>query len=363
VLDMTRGPDPWEAYPTPPDEQPQVLHVVDDPEEPPEDDPGPMPTPPDPGEREVGRPRIRLLTRSELGALPEPAPLIENTLDRRTVALLAGYWGTLKSFIALDWALSLATGHPWQGRPTITGPVIYVAAEGAYGIHKRVDAWEYAWGGGKPTPDDMLRVYPAPLNLLRPDEVRELCAMADGAALVVVDTVNRCAVGGDENSAKDMGLFVDALYRVREATAGGAVLALHHTGKDKTTIRGSSALEAGVDTVYQTEGDHTGISLTRSKRKDGPPFDVHQLRLETMLESGVVVRHRVRQTAGETELVSHFVSHFSSTGAPAAQLRDSLPDMSRSTFYRALNALVSGGVLRNEGTEQRPFYRLAGEEP
>jgi RecA-family ATPase len=119
----------------------------------------------------------------------------------------------------------------------------------------------------------MFCVYPAPLNLLRDNEMRELCAMADGMALVVIDTVNRCAVGGDENSARDMGIFVDAAYKVREATGDGIVLALHHTGKDKATIRGSSALEAGVDCIYQTEGDHVGITLKRTKRKDGPPDD------------------------------------------------------------------------------------------
>jgi hypothetical protein len=326
---------------------------------PPEDDPGPMPTPDHDGW--TGQPALadRLLTRSQLDSLPEPKPLIENTLDRRTVALLGGYWGTLKSFVALDWALSIANGHPWQGRATVTAPVIYIAAEGAYGITKRVTAWEYAWRKGEPTDDDMFRVYPAPINLLQTDQVRELCAMATGMALIVIDTVNRCAVTGDENSARDMGLFVDALYRIREATTDGTVLPVHHTGKDKTTIRGSSALEAGVDTVYQTEGDHEGITLKRTKRKDGPPDDTHQLRLELVLDSGVVSQNRVGLAPSGNDLLSRFQSHFSSTGATRTQLREVVDDMPKTTFYRSLNALVTGGALRNEGTERRPFYVMA----
>src|SRR4051812_36694346 len=51
----------------------------------------------------------RAYTRNQLANLPKPEPLIENTLDRRTVALLAGYHGTCKSFVALDWAASVAT--------------------------------------------------------------------------------------------------------------------------------------------------------------------------------------------------------------------------------------------------------------
>ena len=305
----------------------------------------------------------KLLTRSELANLPEPEPLIHNTLDRRTVALLAGYWGTLKSFIALDWALSVANGHNWQGRETLTGPIIYVAAEGAYGIHKRIEAWEYSWGKQQQTPDELFRVYPAPLNLLHPAEVGQLCEYAVGALLVIIDTVNRCAVGGDENSARDMGMFIDALYRIREATGDGTALALHHTGKDKTTIRGSSALEAGVDTIYQTEGDHTGITLKRTKRKDGPPIDTHELRFEPVQDSGIIVPNRRGTNPNENTMLSHFESHFGETGATANQLRETMPDISRSTFYRSLNALITGGQVQNVGTDKRPFYRLTGETP
>jgi hypothetical protein len=56
--------------------------------------------------------RFGILSRAELGTLPHVEPLIENTLDRRSMALLAGYWGSGKSFLALDWACCVATGTP-----------------------------------------------------------------------------------------------------------------------------------------------------------------------------------------------------------------------------------------------------------
>ncbi|RDH75924.1 hypothetical protein DVS77_24700 [Mycolicibacterium moriokaense] len=34
-----------------------------------------------------------------------------NVLDQGTVALLYGKWGTAMTFIALDWAASVATGR------------------------------------------------------------------------------------------------------------------------------------------------------------------------------------------------------------------------------------------------------------
>jgi hypothetical protein len=82
------------------------------------------------------RPRTladELLTRDDLKALPNPEPLIEGTLDRGTTALLYGPWGSGKTFIALDWAASVATGRKWQGRPARKLRVLYIAAEGAFG--------------------------------------------------------------------------------------------------------------------------------------------------------------------------------------------------------------------------------------
>src|ERR1700738_115861 len=100
------------------------------------DDPGPVEPPPpdddadrfatDGAEREIDttppfdddRPVYtdRILTRSALRNLPDPEPLIDNVLDQGTTALLYGSWSTAKTFIALDWASSAATGPHWQGR-------------------------------------------------------------------------------------------------------------------------------------------------------------------------------------------------------------------------------------------------------
>lgn len=59
--------------------------------------------------------RDKLLRRSQLADLRQPEPLIEDTLDKRTVLLLAGRNSTGKSFLGLDWACCIATGRPWQG--------------------------------------------------------------------------------------------------------------------------------------------------------------------------------------------------------------------------------------------------------
>jgi RecA-family ATPase len=70
--------------------------------------------------------------------------------------------------------------------------------------------------------------------------VGELAAIitAQRYVLVVIDTLARCMVGADENSARDMGEAIDALDRLRRA-AGSCVLPVHHMGKPNGTTRTS----------------------------------------------------------------------------------------------------------------------------
>lgn len=312
---------------------------------------------------EQPRLRDRILSRSELATLPEPSPLIHRTIDLNTVALLAGYHGSLKSFIAESWAGCVATGHAWSTRPVEPGRVLYLAGEGAHGLHRRFRAWETHHG--VTLPDDTLSVLPQPIRLLDGRAVAELrhIVRGEGFRFVVIDTLAKVTAGMDENSAQDMGVAVGALYAIRESTGDGTVLIVHHTGKDRTTVRGSSALEAGVDTVYTTEGDATLVKLTRTKRKDGPTEDVHQLRLHVIdgTSSGVVLpTDDVRLGSDRArELVSLFDSHFGSTGASSSTLRDA-SQMPKATYHRALNDLVTAGVLTNTGTKSRPFYVRGG---
>ena len=172
-------------------------------------------------------------------------------------------------------------------------------------------------------------------------------------------------VGADENSAKDCGQVVEALTRLREHTPDGrgVILGVHHTGKDGKTLRGSSAFEAGADTVYSVNRDGGVIILNREKRKDGRQNDRHELKLDPIpgTESVAVSVHRGGgQTDRAERLLSTFVQHFSETGASKAELR-SIAEVSGGTFHRALSDLLKSGDLVNEGTDKRPFYRLASK--
>lgn len=297
----------------------------------------------------------RLLSRGCLRNLPEPMPLIDNVLDQGTTAVLYGKWGTGKSFVALDWAASVATGRSWQGRSTVRRRVLYVAAEGAQGLQKRFDAWESGWQ--QAVEDDQLSVLPVAVNLTNGVAVHELCDIIrdGGYGFVVLDTLARCMVGADENSAKDTGMVIDAMAQLLGATPNGrgVVLGIHHTGKDGKTLRGSSAIEGAADTVYVMKAGGVGFELIREKRKDGPQYDHHALKLNPIAESCVVSTSSTGGGMGDraSKLALTMLHKLPPGGATYSDLRKAALDggQTKSTFERALDDLQkSGHVAKDE---------------
>lgn len=311
---------------------------------------------------EFHRPLIRVLGRDDLRNLPKPEPLIDKTLDRNTVALLVGPAGSYKSFVALDWACSVATGTPWQGRHTKKGHVVYIAGEGAYGLNQRISAWE-AHHNIK-VPHDQLTVIHHPVQLGRPDELAALIEVIKSKPTVVViaDTVARCIVGLDENAAKDMGLVIDAATRLRDCTDNGVVVLVHHTGKDGKTIRGSSALEGGVDTIYAAKAQSKPhLILDRRKRKDGPETDVMHLEAiqPTFGDSLVLVSNGLSNVKGNPEKILSNLQSKPEGAKVEAKVFEDETGLGRSSVHAALKRLVNSGLVDKDAISNPNLYSLA----
>jgi hypothetical protein len=73
-----------------------------------------------------------LLTERDMLSYPKPPILVDDLLVAGTLASLISEPGLGKSFIALDLALSIASGQPtFVGFPLrVSGPVVYVVGEG-----------------------------------------------------------------------------------------------------------------------------------------------------------------------------------------------------------------------------------------
>ena len=223
--------------------------------------------------------RWRFLSVEELEALPPPRWLVPGLFVEGSIAAIYGAPESGKSFLAVDVALAVASGIPWHGREVAQGATLYVAAEGAPGLGKRVRAWRMDKGATtQPMPFVLMR---DPLNLTTENEARDfakaVASQVGELRMIVVDTLNQTATGADENSAQDMGRYIAGMKRLRDAT-GATVVVVHHSGKDETRgMRGSTALLGAMDTTVEVARatDGKSIEVRVKKQKDAerdPPM-------------------------------------------------------------------------------------------
>jgi len=169
-----------------------------------------------------------------------------------------------------------------------TGHVVYVAAEGRGGLKARAVAWWQA--NGRP---DMSHAHflPEAVNLLDARHVAAarstIATLPQQPVMLVVDTMARSMVGGDENSARDVGLFIAALDDQRITST----LVVHHTGKDGGSERGSTALRGAADVMALIERDGLAPTIELScfkAPKDGEAWPTMTLRRELVDDSCVL---------------------------------------------------------------------------
>jgi hypothetical protein len=298
------------------------------------------------------------LTSEQVKAIPPPEWLVDGLLVRRTVAWLVGKWGLGKSFYAVDLALSMATGRSFHGCAVRPGNVLYVVAEGVAGIGARIAAWEAHNGVSDPGNIWWLR---RPVNLHDPAAAGGLAELAAGlnVDLVVIDTLNRCMVGADENSAKDAGIVVEQLANI-VAAAKTTVLVLHHPGKDASRGgRGSSAFIGAMDTELEMTGEDHDVKVQVTKQKDGPDGQEWYFRRSTIADSCVLVDATERADDLSTAALGaldalrdiyvpggvRVTAWLSASGAP------------QQSFYRYRKLLLEREFVRNIGTDKSPRYQ------
>lgn len=216
-----------------------------------------------------------------------PKPLIWDVLDMDSTAVIYGESATGKSFVVLDWALSISTGTSWMGHTVRPGKALYVIGEGLGGTRARVRSWMDHRGIG--TIPNMRWLKYAP-NLLTHDGQSHLLGIVakHRPVLTILDTVARHIPGGDENSFEAISKVVETLDKIRTIT-GGCALAVHHTGKDNTRgARGHSSLRAAMDTEILTKPGPTLVCTKQKNHEDGGV--IGRFRLEPCGDSVVLAK-------------------------------------------------------------------------
>lgn len=193
-----------------------------------------------------------------------PGYLAKGLLQKASYAIAYGPPGGGKTFTLLDLAYHIAAGKEWMGHKVHGGPVLYLPFEGGGGLIKRAQALRQKYGDA----DVPFFIAPASFNL-RELAGRQVLAsiiadLPEKPVLLVIDTLARALMGGDENSAQDVGAFNSAVAALIEST-GACVLIVHHSGKNQNAgARGSSALLGAIDTELQISDNR----VTASKQRD-----------------------------------------------------------------------------------------------
>jgi AAA domain len=208
-----------------------------------------------------------------------------------------GESGAGKTFVVIDLVCHVAARLPWRGHPTEGGIVVYIAAEGPKSVERRIWAWQRHHSVNHLP----LCVVRSTVNLLDSDtdrviaELTQITRTHGKIALVVIDTLARAMVG-NENSPEDLGSFVAACARIREA-AETSVLVVHHCGKDQAKgARGHSCLRAATDVELEiTEG-----CIKVSKNRDGQEGQAYGFKLE-QVELGTNSKGRMVTTCVAVE--------------------------------------------------------------
>jgi len=217
--------------------------------------------------------------------------LVKGWLDRSALSVVYGASNVGKTFFAIDLAFHIAAARDWHGhkvpnKSRHAGPVVYVACEGGQGLNNRFAAIRL---------NDAALAAAAEPNFMLLPTILDLCGCNDAAALIgaienhcnspsliIIDTLAMAFGGGDENTAKDMGLFIANCTRLRAET-GAHVMVIHHSGKDTSKgARGSGSLRAAADS--EIELNHSGgvITATDRKQRDKKKGNVFSYKLQSV---------------------------------------------------------------------------------
>ncbi|MDC1440776.1 helicase RepA family protein [Planktomarina temperata] len=183
----------------------------------------------------------KILTLISDVELKDPEYLIDDVIEEKSLIGLIGPSGSGKTFVALDIALSLATGKDYHGFGASKGLVIMSAGEGHLGIPRRAEAWckhnrSNLRAASFAITDRAVDLFnEAPLNAFC-NEVEEIAKTRGNPKLIIIDTVARHMAGKDENNAKEMGELVQTADKLKHDYQC-AVMLVHHTGHNNQAAR------------------------------------------------------------------------------------------------------------------------------
>jgi hypothetical protein len=241
----------------------------------------------------------KLFSHGDLDRPPIKSWLIKGLIPEIGAGLLAGQWGSGKTFMFLELAAAVMTGQPLLGRMVKRQcGVLLFAAEAASDVTLRLDALvREKCGNAARVPFSWYETVPTLLEKGAATELVKMCRTADQSfrerfglplGLVGVDTIAASAGyrrAGDESDPAVGRAVLNVLQHVSRAT-GCFVLGVDHFGKDAMAgVRGASSKEDAADTLLVCLGERelaggvANLRLAVRKNKGGPQGQQYPFRL------------------------------------------------------------------------------------
>ena len=211
----------------------------------------------------------------EMPSSSSPLWLIENLWAAHAVGIIGGAPKSLKTWLALEMAVALASGSPCLGTFAVPsrGPVLlYAAEDSAAALRARLESLAYHHGLELALLD--IRVITADsLRLDHTIDQQRLDAtlMLHRPVLLILDPLVRLHAI-DENAAGEIAALLGYL-RVLQRKTGVAIALVHHARKNVSasggagySLRGSSDLYAWVDSFLYLRRHHGQLTLSAEHR-------------------------------------------------------------------------------------------------
>ena len=223
---------------------------------------------------------------------PDPEFWVYGIVPTGEQVILYGKPEAGKTFLGLDWGLSIATGRSWFGRSIGPGRVMFMPGEGNTRITSRIHAWMEACQL-KPDRGQFLLTGHVP-DLMNDRVVEDLSQQVAEREIdvVFIDTLGRAmaAGGGDISSPPDTAHALKNLQMISQYRPKTTPVVLHHPIKDGS-MAGAYNLLAGVDVALLAEvNPESGEgSLRHAKNKDGEKTIVAEYQWKKSGRSAVLV--------------------------------------------------------------------------
>lgn len=223
---------------------------------------------------------------------PPPAQFwIHGVIPKGEQVVLYGKPEAGKTFMALDWSMSVACGRTTWGRRVSPGRVWFMAGEGNARITARMHAWQQ-YTGIEVDPRQMKLLNHVP-DLLNDQVIEQLAQRIaeDRVDLIVIDTLSRAMAigGGDVSEVKDAGVALHNLQALSKYRPDTTPLAIHHPIKEGS-MAGAYKILAGLDVVLHAEVFNDGVGVLKfAKNKDGEKTKICEYEWQPVGPSAVLV--------------------------------------------------------------------------